>query len=67
MALSLAVDGWQRCFAVKLQSFSQGLPDLLRVCQHMKSCVNSSSSPHPLVVVREGVGGGRGGGDVCAT
>lgn len=64
MALSLAADGWQRCFAVKLQSFSQGLPDLLRVCQQIKSCVNSSS---PLVVVREGMRCGRGGGDVCAT
>lgn len=34
MALSLVVDRWQRCLSVKLQSFSQGLPDLLCVWQH---------------------------------
>lgn len=32
--LSLAVDGWECCFGVKLQPLSQGLPDLLCVCQH---------------------------------
>lgn len=29
----LAADGRQRCFGVELQSFFQGLPDLLCVCQ----------------------------------
>lgn len=42
VTLSLAVDGRQCRFAVKLQSFPQGLPDLLRVCQHTRSCINSS-------------------------
>lgn len=31
--LPLAADGWECCFGVELQSFFQGLPDLLRVCQ----------------------------------
>ena len=31
MALSLVVDRWQCCLSVKLQSFSQSLPDLLCV------------------------------------
>lgn len=41
MTLSLAVDGRQRRFAVKLQSFPQGLPDLLRVCQHTRGAASA--------------------------
>lgn len=46
MARSLAADGWDCCLAVELQSFSQSLSNLLRVCQHRQRSAWNYSTMH---------------------
>lgn len=41
LTLPLAADGWECRLGVKLQPFSQGLPDLFCVCQHTQTTASS--------------------------